>query len=199
VNSAAWEWDPRISTTFISFFRNRVTNGVRYADLFLYRRETRTLRRIASLRFSRFTVDGSTYLWNGSVGDRYATWTGCVAPDVDCEVWVYDSVARTTSVIHGGGDRQEYAGALDEAKGFIYLARSGNACGLNVAVWRIALDSLQGTPTKVAEIPDGYDVGYEASINVNGITGETDYYFSRAYCRQNSNDDIFVAAGVDTA
>jgi hypothetical protein len=198
INSRAWEWSPRISARYLSFFRNRVTDGVNYIDLYLYRRDTKVLKRIAVLTRSRFRFEAGLFLWNGGVGRRYATWIGCAKPSANCDVFVYDALEKTTKVVHGGGDQQEYAPAIDEANGFLYFVRSGAGCGAHAAVWRIALDHLQATPTKVADLPDGYDAGYVASANRNGDTGGTDYYFGRGSC-DHWNEDIYVAAGVDTA
>jgi hypothetical protein len=198
VNTAAWEWDPRISNRYISFFRNREANGVEYIDLFIYRRDTGALRKVASIKRAAFTVQDFLFLANGSVGDRYVTWTGCPKKSGDCDVWVYDAVEKTTKTVTGGGDKQEYAGVVDEENGFVYFARSGNGCAVNLGIMRIGLDHLAGTPTKVADLADGYDVGYEASIAVNDETGEVDYYFERGLC-SNWNADIYVAEGVNVA
>lgn len=198
VNSPAWEWDARISGSYLTVFRNRVARGVEYIDLLLYRRTNPTLKRIAVFERSRHGVDGSLFLFNGSVGDRYVTWTSCAKPDFNCDVSVYDTVSRATKTVRGGGDKQEYAGVVDEANGVVYFTRSGNGCGVNVALWSLPIDRLRATPTKVAALPDGYDTGYVASIAANGDTGGTDYYFERGLCRR-WNADIWVAEGVDTA
>ncbi len=198
VNSPGWEWDPRISGRYISFFRNRVARGDEYVDLLLYERDDRSTRRIAIIKRSKYASSSGLLLWNGSVGDRYVSWTSCAKSDGDCDVSVYDTMSRTTETVRGGGDKQEYAGVVDEANGVVYFTRSGSGCAVNLAIWSLPLDRLRATPTKVATLPDGYDTGYVASIATNGDTGGTDYYFERGLCRR-WNADIWVAEGVDTA
>jgi hypothetical protein len=197
VNSSSWEWGPRMSASYITFFRNAVRSGARYVDLFVYGRDTHVLRRITTFKWNRYAnKDGSLFLFNGGVTDGHAFWQACATSDGNCNAFVYDLESRTTTKVTGGGDKQEYGIAVDETAGSVYFTRSGSTCGRNVNVWRLPIDHLAAAPTKVVDLPDGYDTGWVASVAPHDEVGGTDYYFERGYC-QNWNADVYVAKSVD--
>ena len=60
INSPKWEWEPRISTAYITFFRNTKVNGVRYADLLLYNRVSGDVTKLARLPSANFNTNDTS-------------------------------------------------------------------------------------------------------------------------------------------
>jgi hypothetical protein len=193
VNTAYWEWDGRISSSFILFLRDRKTNGVWYGDVLLYRRATGATRTLKSYRWSQIDV-----LNTGSVGERYATWSVCGEDAEWCSAVVYDDVAKAVRTIPTKNGRRQYAPVVDELNGTVYFTRLGGSTWCrDVNVWRLPVDALGGAPTKVIALPDGADTGWTSSLSANEATGDVDYFLERYVCSKNTGD-IYVAAGVDT-
>ena len=190
LDTAAWEWDGRISSSYILFLRDRKINGVWYADVLLYRRASGAIRKLARYRWSRIEDVEA-----GTVGDRYATWTVC-PQGWGCRAMVYDDDLRVLRTIPTKGDRRQYAPAVDETNGVVYFTRlGGNTWCHSVNVWRLPLDELRAAPTKILGLPAGVDTGWTSSLTIDGSTGEVDYYFERYLC--SGGGDIYRATNVD--
>ena len=71
----------------------------------------------------------------GNVGERYATFF--VGSKRAYFPYLYDSQTKTRTRIPS---TQPYAWGpvVDETNGMVYLAASGNACGANANIWRLA-------------------------------------------------------------
>jgi len=192
VNSRDWEWDPRISKPYVSFFRDRYISGVWYTELLLHTRGTYTVRRIERWK------DDAFFTSNGTIGERYVSWTRCRSDYSDCDVFVYDIVEREARKITGGGDKQEYAPVVDETAGLVYFSRSGEACGRYVDIWSIPIDHLGSTPTRVVSFPRGIDTGWTASLSQNEVTGHRDLWFEHWDC-EHSDADVYRVDSIDLA
>jgi hypothetical protein len=175
VNTGRWERDPRVSHTFVLFARD-TPDAV---SLFLWRRGTQTLDRIASYGFATSSV------FPGSVGDRYATWTRCTP--VRCSVFVHDTDTGTTTRFPTRNDRSQYAPVLNEDAGMLYFARSRPACGASVGIWRRTLD-LSGRGVRLVALPSGIDTGWTLSLDDGAANGRLDLWFSRFRCGSHQGD-----------
>lgn len=186
VNSAAGSWVPLISSTFITFLRDRFRQGVWYTDLLVFERatgQTRTIR----------TWKEPVFGFPGSVGDRYVAYTLCTKRN--CFAHLYDWETDTQRRIPTVNRRPQYAPVVDETNGVVYVVRSGDRCGRRVGIWRQPLDLSSGA-TKLFGLPRGIDTGWISSVTPNGATGQTDLYFERWECAGETGD-IYVARGVD--
>ncbi len=179
VNSTEWEWDPRISTSFILFQRAYQRHGVWHDDILLYDRTTHHTRRLGTWLDSKTTR-------TGNVGDRYATFF--VGSKNGWASYVYDAQTNTRMKINGP-QKYIYTPVVDEANGTVYFAGSGAACG-NANIWRLPI-SLTGPATKIVDLPKGIDIGYVASLGPDVVSG-VDLYFYRFDCSKNEGDVYMV-------
>jgi len=175
VNTGSWERDPRVSHTFVLFARDTPDT----VSLFLWRRGTTTVDKIASYGFATSSV------FPGSVGDRYATWTRC--SPVLCSVYVHDSDTGSTTRYPTRNERPQYAPVLDEATGMLYFVRSGPECGSSVGIWRRTLD-LSGRGVRLLALPAGIDTGWTLSLDDDVANGRLDLWFSRFRCGSRQGD-----------
>jgi len=182
IDTAKWEWMPRISTSFISFFRDYKANGKWYTGIYLYDRTSGKTRKLTAM------PNATRNLINGTVGDTYATWTVCTTKT--CVAYVYDDAARTLKKIPTNNGRPQYAPVVDEVNGLVFFARSGFGCGKGVTFFSLPVTTLGVTPTKVATLPDGVDLDGAASLSLNADTNAYDYFFARVKCT-NGATDIF--------
>jgi len=126
VNSPADDTDPRISATYISFFRSFKMGGKSFIGVYLFARSGGPAKRVAAFPATR-------YLTNGSVGDTYATWTVCSS--VTCSAYVYNATAKTLKKIPTVKNHPQYAPVVDEVSGDVYFMRSGFGCGVHVTFY----------------------------------------------------------------
>jgi hypothetical protein len=187
VNTRRWETDPRISTNFIAFTRWHRDDGIWVANVLVRRRSDGLTRTVGTFRNPRILVEGS-------LGDRYLTFTRCNR--VTCVAYIYDWETDTRVKIPSADGKPQYAPVVDEANSTAYFARSGFGCGQNVNIWRLPI-TLQGTRTLIVDLPSGIDTDWAASLTPNGTTGHMDLYVGRWSCSQEQTD-IYVAQGVDT-
>ncbi|MGE5227836.1 MAG: hypothetical protein ACM3OO_13255 [Planctomycetaceae bacterium] len=187
VNSTATEWQPKVSSTFVLFQRNRWAHGRWYTDMLLYARASHRTRRIGTWPESRHTV-----VRTGNVGDRYATFM--VANKHGYFAYVYDAQTKTVSKIPTKNGKPQWGPVVDEAGGTVYVWRSGDACGANSTLLRMPI-SLEGSPTKIVALPQGIDTGWVTSLAPDP-SGGVDAYFYRIRCGA-SQGDIYVAKQVD--
>ena len=173
VNSPGNDYDPRISNTFITFFRDYSAGGKKFRGVYVFDRTGPGLTRIASYPFARF-------LTNGSVGDQYATWTVCST--VSCSANVYNVDARVLKKIPTVNNRPQYAPVVEEVGGRVYFIRSGFGCGVQVTFFSVSVTALGGTPKKIAALPKGVDTDDEMSLWPNPNTNFYDLQFIRVNC-----------------
>lgn len=180
VNTPDWEWDPRISTTYISFFRD--VGGVNgyTTRVYLYTRETGRLQKLASY------PSAESYTQNGFTGERYVTWTRCGADT--CVAFVYDTQGGVLKKIPSVNGRPQYAPLVDEANAWVFFVRSGFGCGVSVAFWKLPVDHLGASPTRIAVLPDGIDVDGYASWATNPDSGDQELLFARIRCNGDGSD-----------
>jgi hypothetical protein len=174
VNSARWEWGPRVSNAFYLFARDASTT----TTLFLFDRRSRTRERIVSYDLTRF------YVAPGAVGERYATWTVC--GPYECNAFVRDTETDQTRKIPAPDGRARYAPVVHEPEDQVYFVRSGRTCGSGVRIMRVPLTDLGATPVSLVALPDGIDVGYQ--LSVEELTGQVDLWFSRYRCGPEQGD-----------
>jgi hypothetical protein len=174
VNSARWEWGPRVSNAFYLFARDASTT----TTLFLFDRRSRTRERIVSYDLTRF------YVAPGAVGERYATWTVC--GPYECNAFVRDTETDQTRKIPAPDGRARYAPVVHEPEDQVYFVRSGPTCGSGVRIMRVPLTDLGATPVSLVALPDGIDVGYQ--LSVEELTGQVDLWFSRYRCGPEQGD-----------
>jgi len=183
LHTGAIEFDPRISTAYISFFRYQKMNGVWYANLYLLDRSDDSLKKLTSIKSKN-----GQYVLNDFLGEHNATWTVCAAT---CVVRVYDIDAKTTTKLPSTSDHKpEYASTIDESVGALFFVRSGFGCGVGVTIWRVPLADLSATPTKLAALPKGQDVSNSMSLDGG------DLLFGKYPC--NGWGGIFALPGADT-
>ena len=188
IDNTSWEWQPRISTSFISFFRDFKVSGTWYVGVFLFDRDTGRLRRLAAYRWVNHPRE------NGSLGDLYASWTVCWKKT--CAAYVYDVQAGVVRKIPTNNGRPQYGPAVDETNGLVFFVRSGFGCGHGVTIFKASIGNLSGAPTKVGTLPAGVDLaGVSASLALNPGTNEYGYFFSRENCRSGASD-IYALRGV---
>ena len=113
------------------------------------------------------------------------TWSSCGRKT--CRAYLYDAMTDTKTTIPTRNDRPQYAATVDEAHGTVFFVRSGFGCGVQVIFFSLPVASLDSTPTKIAELPDGVDV------DTTSLDGP-DLLFSRIACSKSSG--IYELGGV---
>ncbi len=186
LNTNRWEWGAKLSDAHILFTRDLPAKDKRL--LLLYDRDLDMTTLIKAYRWSRVDV------WTGDVGSAYATWTTCNRSN--CYAWWYEIAAGTREKIPTLNDRPQYAPVIDEIHANAYWVRSGNACGVNVGIWKAPLTSL-GTPTKIAALPSGIDTDWRMSLEYDSVGGRIDLLFARYDCAADGSD-LYELRGVGT-
>lgn len=187
VNSRDWEFDPRASPRYLLFGRDHL--GSEAEDLLLYDRERHALRRLARVD------DDRTTLVPGSAGRRWVTWTVC--DRTTCRAYLHRA-GRGTLKIPSPNGRPQYAPAVDERHGRVYMVRSGFGCGSEVRIVRLRLHHLRGPARRVWSFANGVDLDPRMAVARNRRTGREDLYVSRWLCGERESD-VFVLRGVDAA
>ena len=185
VNSRYWEWYPLISSSFITFFRDRYVNGAWYTSMYVYRRDNEATRKLWTYRWTQ------VHSYNGSAGERYITYTLC---RTTCQAYLYDWDEKDTRKIPSDG-MEQYAPVVDEVNGTVYVTRSGGRCGVGVNVYRLPI-TLDAAAETVVDLPAGIDTGWTSAIAPNGVSGMMDLWFERWDCERKAAD-VYVARGVD--
>ena len=187
VNSPYWEWYPRMSSSLISFFRDRFVHGRWETSMFVYKRDGGALRKLWTYPAKLVGTN------NGTVGDRYAAYTLCRS---DCHAFLYDWTERDTEKVPSGTP-QQYAPVIDEGNGTLYVTVGGNGCGRRIKVVRYPL-TLDAAAEAIVELPAGIDTGWSSSIAANDTSGMMDLWLERWDCER-ERADVYVARGVDVA
>jgi hypothetical protein len=174
VNTAKWEWGPRISDAYILFARDAAGD----TSLFVFDRITRTNEKLFSRDRTRYHVVP------GDVGERYATWSVC--GPLTCSAHVHDTVTGVTRRIPAPDGRARYAPVVDETTGRLYFVRSGPACGAGVRLMRVPVTDLSQPQLVLASLPDGIDVDFRMTLEP--VSGRIDLWFSRVRCASGQGD-----------
>lgn len=162
LHTAATEFDPRISTSYISFFRWQKENGVWFANLYLYDRVGTSLTKITSIRNK-----SAQYFLNDFVGDHYASWTVCAKT---CTVRIYNIDSPGITKLPSSSDNKpQYASTIDETTALVFFVRSGFGCGISVNIWSVPLADLSAVPTKLGSIPKGQDIANSMSLDAGDL------------------------------
>jgi hypothetical protein len=185
INTARWEWGPRISSTHVMFVRNERIRGN-------WKFVVRVRDRVSGVEqvLGRYSV--AVGLSPGNVGTGFATWSVCRKT---CEVMVRDLATRETTTLAAPHDRPQYGPTLDEDANALYFIRSGFGCGFTVGVWEVPLDDLSVKAVKLASFPSGTDADYLA-VAPNPDTLENDLLFSYFRCRPSADVDVWAVRGV---
>ena len=174
INTARWEWGPRISNSFYLFARDA---SVR-TTLFLYDRSAKTMERLVSLDRTRF------YVAPGAVGERYATWSVCGPRH--CNAFIRDTDTDQTRKIPAPDGKARYAPVVHEAESQVYFVRSGVTCGSTVRIMRLSMADLGAPPVGLLTLPAGIDVGIQMSLEQVGA--QVHLWFSRYRCAPQQGD-----------
>lgn len=174
VNSPAWEWAPRISTSYILFQRD--ANG--RTTLYLYDRVGGTLTALHSVDFQ------NAFMFSGMVGESYATWSVCARV---CNAFVYEIDAADKTKLPVPTGKQQYAPAVDETTGTVYFVRSGTGCGENVGIYRRPAD-LSAAPQLVKALPAGIDTGWTLALEEDVANDRLDGWFEFYRCTPHQGD-----------
>jgi hypothetical protein len=174
IDSARWEWGPRVSNAFYFFARD--ASGA--TTLFLYDRASKTMEKLVSLDLMRF------YVTPGSVGERYATWTVCEPRH--CNAYIRDTETDLTRRIPAPDGSSRYAPVVHEAEGQVYFVRSGPTCGSAVRIMRLAVADLGASPVVLLTLPAGIDVDLQMSLEQVGA--RIHLWFSRYRCAPRQGD-----------
>ena len=174
IDSARWEWGPRVSNAFYFFARD----ASRATTLFLYDRAAKTMEKLVSLDLTRF------YVAPGSVGERYATWTVCGPRH--CNAFIRDTDTDLTRKIPAPDGKSRYAPVVHEAEGQIYFVRSGPSCGSTVRIMRLPVADLGASPVGLLTLPAGIDVDIQMSVEQVGA--QVQLWFSRYRCAAQQGD-----------
>jgi hypothetical protein len=174
INTARWEWGPRISNAFYLFARDASLK----TTLFLYDRSAKTMEKLVSLDLTKY------YTVPGAVGERYATWSVC--GPLSCSAFIRDTDTDQTMKIPAPPGTARYAPVVHEAEGLVYFARSGSSCGSVVRIMRLPVADLGARPAGLTTLPAGIDVGFEMSLDEAG--GKVDLWFSRFRCATQQSD-----------
>ena len=184
MHTGASEFDPHISSSYMSFFRWQKVNGTWYANLYLLRRSDNHLTKIASIKDRN-----RQYFLNDYLGEHYATWTICVPATCTVRVYTIDSPG-ITKLPSTSDNKPQYASTIDETAGVLFFARSGFGCGVGVNIWSVPLADLTAAPTKLGSIPKGQDVANTMSLDAG------DLLFVKYDCSGGSG--IYALPGADT-
>ena len=183
LHTGATEFDPHISTSYMSFFRWQKVNGTWYANLYLLQRSDTTLTKIASIK-----DQSGQYFLNDFLGEHVATWTVCAKT---CTVRVYNiDTPGITKLPSTSDNKPQYASTIDETAGVLFFVRSGFGCGVGVNIWSVPVADLSAMPTKLGSIPKGQDVANSMSLDAG------DLLFAKYGCSGGSG--IYALPGADT-
>jgi hypothetical protein len=188
VNSSRWEYRPRISATHILFARERRVRGLSYTTAYLEDRTTHALVELGT------TKDKAVGYFPGSLGETYVTYTLAGAKQ---NIYVYEIGTGTRHKVPLPARSAQYAPAVDESAGTLYFTRSGLGCGANARLLAVPVSNLSATATRLAQLPRGIDLDYNASLapdpaTVNGV----DYLFTRYVCK-NGGADVYAFPDVN--
>ena len=174
INTARWEWGPRISNAFYLFARDAAGK----TTLFLYDRTAKTIEALVSHDLTRY------YVSPAAVGERYATWSVC--GPFTCSAFVRDTDTDQTRKIPAPDGKARYAPIVHEAEGLVYFVRSGAGCGSAVRIMRLPVATLGATQTTLVTLPGGIDVDFQMSLVP--LESQVDLWFSRHRCAPQQGD-----------
>src|SRR5262245_3811719 len=139
VNTKWFEYNGLVSTSFILFDRDHRVNGVWYTDLILFNRAGSTATVIGSWK------SNSAIVLPGSVGETTAAFDLIKTKSgLSFNPYVYDITGATRTKIPVPSGKFAYSPSVDETNGEVYFTRSGNGCGVNVTIRRVALSDVGG-------------------------------------------------------
>lgn len=193
VSTDEWEYWPEASGSTILFGRCRTNNEGQCLNgsqrLLLYRPDVS--HRVQTL--ARYK--NSSAIAPGFVGNRYVAWTKC---HNSCVVRYYDMDLKEFHTVSTSG-HDFYGPVIDETAKVLYFVQGHSmACGVNVTIRRMDLDSANSRP--VLSLPAGVDSGWKMSL-APATHGHMDLYFAREPSSRNCKhvtSDIYAIRDVDT-
>ena len=175
VNTRDWEFQPTADGNWVLFGRTHD----RTAQIWLFNRDTLELRLLAELSGNNHPV-----LIPGEVAGRYAVWWR-FQRKLGVDVFRYDIIDKTfTKIPRPNGVYAQY-GASVIPDGTVYMARSGNGCGLHVKLVR---QPLQGPPSVIATLADGTDFSSNQTYAFRQSKDVTRVLFGMFSCDQGMAD-----------
>jgi hypothetical protein len=171
VDTAAWEFHPSVSGSWMLFGRYRSSTNRDRAILF--NTSTRQLIVLADRPGSGQTVEP------GQVNGNFAVWSQCTA--TGCNVWEYDiATATKTRLPNAVPGHYNYAPSVD-SNGTVYFAHSGKSCGARIEKRPV------GGPTSTVVALRGRDINQSYLATV---ASQSNLFFAKFNC-QTSTYDIF--------
>src|SRR5262249_30594336 len=110
--------------------------------------------------------------------------------------YTYDADSGVLKKVPTSNGRPQYGPVVDETNGLLFFARGGLRCGKGVKFLELPVTTLGGSPTKVGELPKGFDLGFSASIALNTDTDTYDYFYNRLNCAKPGTADMYALRGV---
>jgi hypothetical protein len=174
-SSSLWEWEPRISSSYLLFNIDRYVHGGWQTSLVILNRNTQATKRIGKW------IEAKTFELPGGVGETYATFTTC--GKVNCSVFVYTIAGGQVRRVPVPSGKIAFAGVVDETGGVLYFMRSGLTCGSSSGLWSLPVTSLTDVATKLAVLPRGEDADILISLAPDPVTlGGVDVLFDHVVC-----------------
>ena len=187
IRSPEWEYWPVASQRFVLFNRAIIRNDrVQRRALVLVDREGGPQRILIR------DANGKT-VFPGYAGERYVAWSVCGSKT--CSVWTFDVDTDTVARVPLPDGKAQYAPAIDETAGTIYLIQTPeDRCGVNVQLRRASLGGSNWET--LATLPTGIDTGWTLSFAPNLDTGYQDLFFERWDCDRRKGH-VFAFRSVD--
>lgn len=175
VNTRRWEWAPTISGDWVLFARGMAFSKSTQR-IFLQNLVTGEQRVLDSLR-QRYGV-----LEPGQVNGNYAVWSKCSSPAPECDVYLYDIAAHTTTPMPQTGHTLSSASVTPSGTTY-YRRNIQRECGGNVELVKTTLD---GETIVLHTLGAGEDIFSTYAVAIASrppLQGETTrIYFTRAIC-----------------
>jgi len=120
-------------------------------------------------------------------------WTVCGSKT--CSVWTFDNDTEAVAQVPMPDGTEQFAPAIDETAGTIYLIRTAaNRCGRNATLRRAMIGGSSWE--MLATLPRGIDTGWTLSFAPNADTGYQDLFFERWDCDRRKGH-VFAFRSVD--
>lgn len=179
VNTTASEHNGLASADYVLFDRDHFVGDIRWTDLRLYNRRDGSTVRLGSWRTSAVKV------LPGFIGESYAAYS--LVDRNGSRSFIYAIAGRTRLPIPVGSGRSTWGPTIDERGGWVYFARSGTGCGVDVSIRRVALAALDGTQTTLTILAPG-SAAQQLSLGASSISQHMDLLFTSRNCTTRAGD-----------
>ncbi len=171
INTSEWEYTVSMTPDWILFLRD----GHGTSRVELYNRHTSTLQQLDSVNWN---TAGTAYMESAQVNGNFAVWNRCTKRFV-CHVKIRNLSTLATATVSTPTGKVDYAASVG-SDGTVYLARSGQGCGLGV---RLRAISPLGVDTPLVQFSSGVDI-WSTSAYSTGTSD--DVLYSKYRCKSGS-------------